>query len=229
MICIGPMRRELKEGNDDCRSDPVSPGRFRSPKLTESAHRDDQTFPIARAIQQLAENNCGDGEKQKGEKVPSFAHLSPEALTTFAGKYGPDSPPGICSPPIEIVADLKGLWVDLGMAGKHKFVPLSPVEFVQSDAPAAHGPRKVRPHRSRVHHGSFGSRLPNCYRTLRRCFGAEGVGAPLRGRPISPGLSTRIASSRHSRSCNFRWLLLRVIVALLVSSWNRPNLYTVFW
>jgi hypothetical protein len=39
-------------------------------------------------------------------------------------------------PRIEIVADLEGLWVDLGVAGKHKFVPLSPVEFMQSDAPA---------------------------------------------------------------------------------------------
>ena len=68
---------------------------------------------------------------------PKVIHLSPEALNTFVGKYAPESPVGVSIPPIEIVADQDGLWVDLGVGtGKRKFVPLSSLEFTMNDAPA---------------------------------------------------------------------------------------------
>jgi len=64
-------------------------------------------------------------------------HLSPEVLKKFAGEYVPDSPAGVSIPPIEIAADQEGLWVDLGVGGKRRFVPLSATEFMQNDAPTA--------------------------------------------------------------------------------------------
>ena len=64
-------------------------------------------------------------------------HLSPRALEAFAGKYVPESPSGVSIPPIEIAADQNGLWIDLGVGtGKHKFVPISRVDFIEEDKPA---------------------------------------------------------------------------------------------
>jgi hypothetical protein len=70
-------------------------------------------------------------------EIPQVIHLSPEALTTFAGKYAPESPTGVSIPPIEVTADQDGLWIDLRAGtGKHKFVPISRVDFMEEDKPA---------------------------------------------------------------------------------------------
>jgi hypothetical protein len=76
-----------------------------------------------------------------GQDVPRPIHLASAVLQLFAGKYNPgpppDAPPGMRMPPLEITADQQGLWVTLGMGGKHRFLPLSEVEFFDSDSPSA--------------------------------------------------------------------------------------------
>jgi CubicO group peptidase (beta-lactamase class C family) len=75
-----------------------------------------------------------------GQDVPRPTHLSSDVLQHFAGKYTPvpppDAPPGMRMPPLELTADAQGLWINLGMGGKHRFLPLSPSEFFDSDSPA---------------------------------------------------------------------------------------------
>jgi CubicO group peptidase (beta-lactamase class C family) len=76
-----------------------------------------------------------------GQELPQAVHLSPEVLKTFAGKYQPVSPPnapsGMGMPPMEITIDQEGLWINTGMGGKHRFLPLSPMEFYDEDSPGA--------------------------------------------------------------------------------------------
>jgi hypothetical protein len=78
-----------------------------------------------------------EGSPWRIAEIPQVIHLSPRALEAFAGKYAPESLSGVSIPPIEIDADQDGLWIDLGVGtGKHKFVPISPVDFMEEDKPA---------------------------------------------------------------------------------------------
>ena len=78
-----------------------------------------------------------EGSPWRIAEIPQVIHLSPRALEAFAGKYVPESPSGVSIPPIEIAADQNGLWIDLGVGtGKHKFVPISRVDFIEEDKPA---------------------------------------------------------------------------------------------
>jgi CubicO group peptidase (beta-lactamase class C family) len=76
-----------------------------------------------------------------GEQVPVAIHLPSNALQRFAGTYDPIPPPGapmgMRVPPMELTADPEGLWINLGMGSKHRFLPLSPTEFFDGDSPTA--------------------------------------------------------------------------------------------
>jgi len=76
-----------------------------------------------------------------GQELPKAIHLSSDILKSFVGKYevtsSPDGPPGRHLPPMAITADQEGLWLDVGMGGRHRCLPLSPVEFFIEDSPDA--------------------------------------------------------------------------------------------
>jgi hypothetical protein len=76
-----------------------------------------------------------------GQQVPRAISLSSNVLQRFAGKYDPIPPPGAPTgmrmPAMELIADPPGLWINLGMGGKRRFLPLSPTEFFDGDSPAA--------------------------------------------------------------------------------------------
>jgi len=76
-----------------------------------------------------------------GQQVPVAIQLPSNVLQRFAGKYDPIPPPGALvgmrMPPMELTADPQGLWINLGMGDKHRFLPLSPTEFFDGDSPAA--------------------------------------------------------------------------------------------
>jgi CubicO group peptidase (beta-lactamase class C family) len=76
-----------------------------------------------------------------GQQSPRAIRLLPNVLQRFAGRYDPvppsGAPAGMRLPPIELTADPQGLWINLGMGGKHRFLPLSATEFFDEDSPAA--------------------------------------------------------------------------------------------
>lgn len=72
-----------------------------------------------------------------GQEMPEAIHVSPDVLKSIAGNYTvttpPNAPAGHAFPPLVVTADHEGLWVDLGMGGKHRFLPASPTEFFDQD------------------------------------------------------------------------------------------------
>lgn len=88
-----------------------------------------------------ASQPCPLGRPQAANPHPNSIHLSQEVLKTFAGEYSVDLPsevqrPGVSVPHVEITVDQEGLFVDDKMGGKGRFVPLSPKEFFDTNAPS---------------------------------------------------------------------------------------------
>jgi CubicO group peptidase (beta-lactamase class C family) len=76
-----------------------------------------------------------------GQELPKPIHLAFEVLNKYAGTYNPapppNGPPGMKLPPMIVTTEEDGLSFDLGMGGKHKFLPLSAMEFFDQDSPNA--------------------------------------------------------------------------------------------
>jgi CubicO group peptidase (beta-lactamase class C family) len=76
-----------------------------------------------------------------GQEVPRETHVPTAILRSYTGTYNVtpprDAPPGARLPSLEVTADEQGLWINVGMGGKHRFVPVSQVEFFDNDSPSA--------------------------------------------------------------------------------------------
>jgi CubicO group peptidase (beta-lactamase class C family) len=76
-----------------------------------------------------------------GSSVPRAVQVSADVLKSFAATYAPvpppNAPPGMRMPPMQISADSQGLWLDVGMGGSHRFLPLSADEFFDEETPGA--------------------------------------------------------------------------------------------
>jgi hypothetical protein len=59
------------------------------------------------------------------------------ALNTFDVTPPRDAPPGARLPSLEVTVDEQALWINTGMGGRHRFLPVSQVEFFDHDSPSA--------------------------------------------------------------------------------------------
>jgi CubicO group peptidase (beta-lactamase class C family) len=76
-----------------------------------------------------------------GQEIPREIHVPTAILQSYAGMYSVtpprDAPPGARLPTLEVTVDEQGLWINTGMGGRHRFLPVSQLEFFDNDSPSA--------------------------------------------------------------------------------------------